>query len=76
MSVGPHPKEEPEVVATEPDGRATYAYRGATITSNAKGTVFTVTLAGAPFDGWKGECDLALPCALVDSWLDYGKHQP
>jgi hypothetical protein len=67
MSVGPHPKEEPEVVATESDGRATYAYRGAVIASNTKGTVFTVTLADAPLDGWKGECDLTLPRAVVDS---------
>lgn len=59
-----------------PAGGPVYAYRGATITANKPETLFRVELAGAPFNGWNGLGNLALPCSLVDHWLDHGALPP
>jgi hypothetical protein len=65
------PKGPPQVVTERgPLNGPSYAYRGATINGNAAGSVFQISLPGTPLDGWKGICDLAVACSLIDASLE------
>ncbi|MBP0443149.1 hypothetical protein J8J14_00020 [Roseomonas sp. SSH11] len=74
----PAPRPEPKLLAQQgKHGGPSWTYRGATIHSNEKGTLFSLENGPADLPGqWNGVGTKQLLIRVLDSWLDEGKLPP